>query len=95
MSQGATADKLRVHVVDRVATLWQGHANHVSVPAVDGRLGILAGRQPILAALESGVVEINPSNAPAVKVQIDEGFVSVDSNFINIVVEGGSLVEGE
>ena len=88
-------DKLRVEIVDRLAPVWSGRANYVSIPAVDGRLGILSGRQPILAVLEPGSVEIHTAGEPVVTVSVDKGFASVDSDFVTIVVEGGSLVEVE
>ena len=95
MTDDAAQDKLRVSVVGRLGPLWSGRAHYVSVPAVDGRLGILPGRQPVLAALQAGVVEIQPSTGETVKVQVEEGFASVDSDFVTVVVEGGELGEGK
>ncbi len=86
-----TESTLSVEVVSRVRSLWSGDASYVSIPAVDGRLGILSGRQPLLAVLEPGVVEINSVSGPAITVTVDGGFASVDSDFVTIVVEGGSL----
>mgnify|MGYP002724582841 CR=1 FL=1 len=94
MTDTNTVDKLRVSVVGRMGPLWAGRARYVSVPAVDGRLGILSGRQPVLAALQAGVVEIQPSTGETVKVQVDDGFASVDSDFVTVVVEGGKLGGG-
>ena len=82
---------LRVDVVSRTQILWKGRASYVSFPAVDGRLGILKGRQPILAVLEPGDVEITAEDGKTVSVTVDGGFASVDSNHVTIVAEGGKL----
>ncbi len=83
--------KLRVEVVSRTTSLWRGQANHVSIPAEDGRLGILAGRQPVLAVLQEGNVLISHPDSQDVVVKVESGFASVDSDFVTIVVEGGQV----
>ena len=87
----AKSAALRVDVVSRTQILWKGHASYVSVPAVDGRLGILKGRQPILTVLDPGDVEIKTEDGKTVSVTVDGGFASVDSNHVTIVAEGGKL----
>ncbi|WP_242491681.1 F0F1 ATP synthase subunit epsilon [Actinomyces minihominis] len=87
--------KLSVEVVSRLSPLWKGMATYVSIPAVDGRLGILKGRQPILAVLEPGTVEIDADNGNKVTVAISGGFASVDSDFVTIVAEGGDVTSSQ
>lgn len=82
---------LHVEVVSRIESLWRGTANYVSVPATDGRLGVLPGRQPVLAVLEAGEVEIKATDGGTVTVAIDGGFASVDSDYVTIVAEGGEV----
>lgn len=94
MTDAKTEDRLRVSVVGRMGPLWSGRAHYVSIPAVDGRLGILPGRQPVLAALDAGVVEVQSSSGETVKVHVEDGFASVDSDLVTVVVEGGTLGEG-
>lgn len=83
--------KLHVEIVSKVEFLWQGEAHYVSVPAVDGRLGIMRGRQPVLAVLEPGAVEISLVSGETVSVNVEGGFASVDSDYVTVVVEGGAL----
>lgn len=82
---------LHVEVVSRIASLWAGDATYVSVPAVDGRLGVLRGRQPVLAVLEPGEVEIKATDGKTIVVAVDSGFASVDSDYVTIVAEGGEV----
>lgn len=86
-------DSLRVEVVSRTKPLWRGRADHVSIPAGDGRLGILRGRQPLLTTLGEGMVEIDRSGDSQVRVHVEGGFASVDSDFITVVAEGGEILE--
>lgn len=83
--------KLRVEVVSKTGQLWSGLAEYVSIPAMDGRLGILSGRQPVLAVLSPGIVEIQLADGEKVKVEVENGFASVDDDFVTVVVEGGML----
>lgn len=85
-------DSLRVSVVSKHGPLWEGRASSVTIPATDGRLGILAGRQPLLAVLAAGVVDIQSSGQDPVKVTVDSGFTSVDSDVVTVVTQGGTLV---
>ena len=84
---------LNVEVVTRSETLWSGSATHVSIPAEDGMLGILPGRQPVLAVLHDGNVEINGETGGNVSLHVTGGFASVDVDFVTIVVEEGTKLE--
>ncbi len=78
---------LTVQIVGPDRTLWSGEATAVSVPAADGTLGILPGRQPVLAVLRPGKVEISQSGGASESVDILGGFVSLDDDDVMIVVD--------
>ncbi|MEE6280639.1 F0F1 ATP synthase subunit epsilon [Georgenia sunbinii] len=78
---------LSVHIVGPEATLWQGEATSVSVPAADGELGIRPGRQPVLAVLRPGTVRVIGEGGSSESVDILGGFVSVDDDDITVVVD--------
>ncbi len=88
-------DKLQVEVVSKTRPLWSGYAHYVSVPAIDGRLGILTGRQPLLAVLDTGEVEIQREDREPVILDVNGGFVSVDSDFVTVVVEDGARIRNQ
>ena len=48
---------LHVEVVSPAGEAWTGEATQVSVPLINGELGILPGRQPLVAVLGAGVVD--------------------------------------
>ncbi|MCD4549642.1 hypothetical protein LRP54_00345 [Schaalia sp. lx-100] len=85
-----TKSHLQVEVVSHEGRLWHGVASQVQVPAVDGLLGILPGRQPLLAMLAQGQVIVHTSEGQH-SFTVDNGVASVDSGFVTIVVDHGSI----
>lgn len=80
---------MKVEVVSTTEPLWQGEASSVVVPAANGDLGILTGREPVLAVLRPGTVRITPTTGSVVTVDVSEGFVSVDEDVVTVVLESG------
>ncbi|MGO3795587.1 MAG: F0F1 ATP synthase subunit epsilon [Pauljensenia sp.] len=83
---------LQVEVVSQEGRLWHGRGTAVRVPASDGALGVLPRRQPLLATLTAGEVVVDVEGGEPVTFQVDSGFVSVDSDFVTVVVDHGSVV---
>lgn len=81
---------MKVDIVATDAILWQGEASSVVVPAADGDLGILPGRQPLLAVLRPGDVNVTAQDGSVHTVPVVAGFVSVDQDIIEIVVDNST-----
>ena len=84
---------LQVEVVSRTERLWHGLASSVLVPSVEGDLGVLVGRAPLLAVLRPGSVAIETESEGRKIVEVSGGFASVDSDFVTIVVEEGNFAQ--
>ncbi|MBB6334932.1 F0F1 ATP synthase subunit epsilon [Schaalia hyovaginalis] len=81
---------LQVEIVSHEGRLWHGTGSAVRIPLVDGQLGILPGRQPLLAQLDSGSVAV--TTGEGVKIfDIEGGFASVDSDFVTVVADHGTV----
>ena len=70
---------------------WGG-AGGDTVPLVDGELGVLPGRQPILAIVGRGAVRILPSEGEAgegeaVRVPVAGGFCSVNHDVVTVAAD--------
>ena len=50
---------LHVEVVSPAGEAWTGEATQVSVPLINGELGVLPGRQPLVAVLGTGPVRLS------------------------------------
>ncbi|MDY2941257.1 MAG: F0F1 ATP synthase subunit epsilon [Varibaculum sp.] len=78
---------LQVMVVNHREVLWEGEASYISAPSMSGSVGVLPGRQPLLAALQSGTVEIAPSSGDRISFDVENGFISVDTDLVNVVLD--------
>ena len=78
---------LSVEVVPPAGEAWTGEATQVSVPLINGELGILPGRQPLLAVLGSGPVRLSPVGGEMRRIEVSGGFCSVDHDVITIAAD--------
>lgn len=78
---------MKVDIVATDSILWSGESSSVVVPAADGDLGILPGRQPLLAVLRSGDVKVATEDGSERVFPVVAGFVSVDQDVVEIVVD--------
>lgn len=76
---------LKVAVVDRANTLFQGEARQVVVPSVNGDLGILPGHQPLLVVLRPGKVRVTVDGKTR-ELPVNTGFASVDHDAVTVVL---------
>ena len=76
---------LNVSVVAVDRNVWSGEASSLVAATTEGEIGILAGHEPVLAVLKPGAVRIKPAEGPEVKVVVDGGFFSVDSNEVRVL----------
>lgn len=88
----ASGKSLQVEVVSHEGRLWHGAASSVQVPTVDGSLGVLPGRQPLLAQLSEGTVTVSRADE-VVSFQVTGGFASVDSDFVTVVADHATVTE--
>jgi F-type H+-transporting ATPase subunit epsilon len=79
---------LKVSVISPEASLFEGDADSVVVPAYDGEIGILSGHAPLMTLLGKG--ELRISGAAPRKFTIEGGFLQVVNNQVRVVTERGS-----
>ena len=78
---------LRVEVVSPAGEAWTGEATQVSVPLINGEMGILPGRQPLVAVLGAGPVRLSPIDGETCSIEVSGGFCSVDHDVITIAAD--------
>lgn len=76
---------MRLEIISPEKKLFEGEANSVTVPAVDGSLGILDNHAPLISALKKGTVEIKGSSNS--NFEINGGVVEVLKNKVVILAE--------
>jgi F-type H+-transporting ATPase subunit epsilon len=78
---------LHVSVISPEASLFEGDATSVVVPAFDGEVGILTGHAPMMTLLGQG--ELRIEGAGGQRFQIEGGFLQVLGNNVRVVTERG------
>lgn len=79
---------LHVEVVSRSKEIYRGEAYYVSAPSASGYVGILPGRQPLLAVMSPGTVKITKTEGGEEQsFAVGPGFISVDQDIVKIVID--------
>ena len=82
---------LKVSVISPEASLFEGEATSVVVPAFDGEVGILTGHAPMMTLLGKGELRIEGGNAR--RFTIEGGFLQVVQNQVRVVTERGTAAK--
>lgn len=75
-------EPLKTRVITQERVLFDGEADSVTVPAVNGYLGVLPGHAPLMAALGNGVLKIARGDS--------KDYFAVFGGFLQ--VKGGQLI---
>ena len=79
---------LKVSVISPEASMYEGDASSVVVPAYDGEVGILTGHAPMMTLLGKGELRID--GGAGKKFEIEGGFLQVLGNHVRVVTERGT-----
>ena len=78
--------RIEVSVISPEATVFEGRASHVVVPAWDGQLGIMADHAPMVALLGEGELRIDAQGGTH-RFEVAGGFLQVVDNRLTILSE--------
>lgn len=88
------AKPFQVDVVSPEATVWSGEATIVVARTPDGELGIMADHEPLMGALSTGAVEIEPVDGPRVTIGVHGGFIQVLNNQVTLITDRAQVAAG-
>lgn len=77
----------RVEIVTPDKVAYCGEVSLISLPGVEGQLGILAGHARLLAMLDPGVTSYVTSDNERHSIVTGAGFVRVSDNLVSVLVE--------
>ena len=83
---------LHVDLVAADAAIWSGQAKLVVAKTVEGEIGLMPDREPMLAILASGEVRITLEDGEVIKASAEQGFLSVENNTVTVVARNASLI---
>lgn len=84
---------MKLEVVAQSGELFSGEVSEVVVNASEGELGILPGHTPLLGVIAPGKVRYRTADGSRGEILTSNGFVTVDSDNIMVVVESGNPSE--
>ncbi len=86
------AHELHVSVVSADAELWTGEARQVVARTLIGQIGLLAGHEPVLGVLAEGEVRITTLDGDVIRVNAQDGFLSMQNNVVTVVAGAAELL---
>lgn len=90
-SSAAFPSTMEVTVVSADRPIWSGRARSVTIPGVQGSMGILPNHEPILSLLKRGGMMVVGAEGTRRSFDVDDGFAAFDSNRLTVAVEHCSV----
>lgn len=81
--------EFNLSVVAPDRTIFEDKVSSVIAPGVSGYFGIWSGHEPLIAALDTGVVEAREANGNRLFISISGGFVEVSGSNVIILADSG------
>lgn len=77
----------RCHIDTPDGRVLAGVYVSVTIPALDGYMGILAGRAPVTAVVTTGQITLTPAEGTTEELFISRGFLQVHDETVTILAE--------
>ena len=77
--------RLRCQVITPEKTVVDVPATFIAIPLIDGEMGIMPGRAPLVARLGFGLLRYDRPGEPTERLFVDGGFLQVRDNQIAIL----------
>ena len=78
---------MTVDIITPDESKYSGEATAVTVPGIDGSLGILQRHAPLITALKKGQVKVTESSGNETTFDIEGGVAEVKDNKVIILAE--------
>jgi len=82
---------MNIELVTPERKVFEGEANRIKMPGVDGLFEVLNGHAPLISALKAGQVKIT-TNEAVKYINITGGFAEVLNNRVVVLAEGAEEV---
>jgi len=81
------ADKLNLEVVTPFRTVLNEDVDSVTLPGIEGELGILPEHVPLLTILDTGVMSYVNGSGNTQAIAVHWGYAQVDGNNVRVLAE--------
>ncbi len=83
---------IRCEIVSQDRSIYEGDADIVVIPGVDGIMGILPNHAPLLTTLSYGIIEVRSGNKEE-HFTVAGGFAEIQPDIITILADRAENVE--
>ena len=81
------ADKLSLEVVTPFRTVLNEDVDSVTLPGIEGEMGILPEHVPLLTTLDAGIMSYVNSSGSTQAIAVHWGYAQVDGNNVRVLAE--------
>ena len=81
------SDVMKLEIVTPEGVVYTADATLVTMPAVDGQIGVFAHHMPLLTRIAPGEIVVRTSNGTDDVLAVGEGLVAVTADHIGIVTD--------
>jgi len=81
------ADKLSLEVVTPFRTVLNEDVDSVTLPGIEGELGILPEHVPLLTTLDTGIMSYVNGSGKTQAIAVHWGYAQVDGNNVRVLAE--------
>lgn len=81
------ADKVTFELVSPDRLVLSVDADMVTLPGVEGDMGILPGHAPLISALRAGVIEVEGAGSEAGNIFVAGGFAEIAGDRLTVLAE--------
>ena len=81
------ADKLSLEVVTPFRTVLNEEVDSVTLPGIEGEMGILPEHVPLLTTLDAGIMSYVNSSGSTQAIAVHWGYAQVDGNNVRVLAE--------
>ena len=81
------AEKLTLEVVTPFRTVLHEDVDSVTLPGIEGEMGILPEHVPLLTTLDAGIMSYVNGNGKTQAIAVHWGYAQVDGNNVKILAE--------
>ena len=81
------ADKLSLEVVTPFRTVLNEDVDSVTLPGIEGEMGILPEHVPLLTILDAGIMSYVNGNGNTQAIAVHWGYAQVDGNNVRVLAE--------
>ncbi|MEZ6196120.1 MAG: ATP synthase F1 subunit epsilon [Planctomycetota bacterium] len=79
----------RLEIVTPEATVYDGQVTSITLPTVDGEIGILANHAALVTAVDIGGVTVVEADGDRVDMFVSDGFFEVANNHARLLADVG------